>query len=137
MDAFPHYYNPFCVQALVNDKCEQSTINSLYSNVSIIIQNKYSFDVTISGLICCVILIVILMTGQRLMVSLWISLSPLYLWSPHTPPMPGLCCLLPWRHKSVKTDENSTQSRRLQFYMSNNDLWQLFFPPLPPFQLVR
>ena len=63
-------YNPFCVQALAIDKCEQSTINILYSNVSIIIQNKYSFDVTISGLICCVILIVILMTGRRLMVSL-------------------------------------------------------------------
>ena len=63
-------------------------------------------------------------------ISLDISLRSIS--GPHTPPMPGLCCLLPWRHKSVKTDENSTQSRRLQFYMSNNDLWQLFFPLLPP-----
>ena len=80
---FPHH-NPFCAQALVNDKCEHSTINILYSNVSIIIQNKYSFDVTISGLICCVILIVILMTGQRLIVSLWISFSPRSISGPHT-----------------------------------------------------
>ena len=69
---FHYITTPSHVQALalVNDKCQQITINILYSNVSIIIQNKYSFDVTISGLICCVILIVILMTGQRLMVSL-------------------------------------------------------------------
>ena len=79
MLVFPPQQPFVCPGSSYNDKCERSTINILYSNVSIIIQNKYSFDVTISGLICCVILIVILMTGQRLMVSLDISLPALSL----------------------------------------------------------